>query len=78
MNGFVFAIGLALLVALAVSAGVLIAGERHHRERVRLDARRWELWRWEQELINAAEFRGCPSCELLRRRSELERPMAGP
>jgi hypothetical protein len=73
MNGIVIALGLMVLVGLAAGTGVLLAGERHHRARVRLDSQRWVLWRWEQELISAADCRGCPSCELLRRRAELQR-----
>ena len=66
-------IGLILLVGVSVAAGMVLAGERHHRRRTRLDSRRWELWRWEQELLNVAEYRGCTSCQLLRRRADLQR-----
>lgn len=73
MNQIVIVIGVLLLFGVAVSIGVLLAGERNHRVRARLDARRSDLWLWEQELLNVAEYRGCPSCQLLRRRADLQR-----
>jgi hypothetical protein len=73
VNGIVVTLGLLLLLGLSIAAGMVLSGERHHRRRSRLDALRWELWRWEQEIITAADCRGCPSCALLRRRAELQR-----
>ena len=71
MNGALITTGLLLLCGLAVALGMVIAGERRQRERQRLSRRSWELYRWEQELLNVAELHGCPSCVLLRRRAEL-------
>ncbi|HWM57095.1 MAG TPA: hypothetical protein VNO83_04615 [Pseudonocardia sp.] len=73
MSGTLITLGLMLLCALAVVLGMLIAGERQHRERERLSSRSWELYLWEQELMNIAELQDCPSCQLLRRRAELHR-----
>jgi hypothetical protein len=78
MYGFVVGLGLIILLGLAVAAGMIIAGERLHRERQRLDARRWELYFWEQEIVNTAELRGCRSCQLLRHRADLQRPPTEP
>jgi len=61
-----------LLAGLAI--GVVIGGERRGFERERLARWGWKLWHWEQELLNTAEVEGCPSCELLRRRRDLQRP----
>jgi hypothetical protein len=77
MTAIVITFGLVLLVGVAVVIGMVLAGERDHRERLRLDALRWRLWNWEQEIISAAECRGCPSCELLRRRADLQRGPLG-
>lgn len=71
MNGWVLVLGLALLAG--VAAGVVLGGELRHRERIRLDAWSWRLWRWEQEIVSAADGRDCPGCRLLRQRSELMR-----
>jgi hypothetical protein len=76
VNAVLVALGLLLLVGLSVAVGVVLAGERHARERRRLAAVRWQLWRWEQELLATAEVDGCASCVLLRRRAELQRPPA--
>lgn len=78
MNAVVITIGLVLLVAVSLAAGVVLAGELNHRTRVRLNARRHDLYTWEQELLTAAESRSCPSCALLRRRAELLRPSNDP
>jgi len=67
-------LGLLTLLGFAVAIGMLIAGERLHRERNRLNSRRWQLYLWEQEIVNLAELRGCRSCQLLRRRADLQRP----
>lgn len=69
-------VGIALvgLVMLSVFIGRAIAGERVEEKSKRLAVKHWNLWLWEQELINVAELRGCPSCALLRRRAELQRP----
>ena len=66
-------IAVIVLMALSVFVGRVIAGERVEEKRKRLAAKGWDLWLWEQELINVAELRGCPSCTLLRRRAELHR-----
>jgi hypothetical protein len=73
MNGVVIALGLIVLVGLSTAAGMVTAGERLHRQRLRLDSLSWQLWHWEQELLNAADYRDCPSCRLLRHRAELQR-----
>ena len=73
VSGVVIALGLLVLVFLSVAVGMILAGERDHRRRRRLDAMRWELWRWEQEIVSAAECRGCSSCALLRHRADLQR-----
>jgi hypothetical protein len=73
MNAVLVALGLVLLVGLSMAIGVVVAGERHARERRRLAAVRWHLWRWEQELLSTADVDGCASCVLLRRRAELHR-----
>jgi hypothetical protein len=78
MNAVVITIGLILLVVASVAAGVVLAGELQHRARVRLNARRHDLYTWEQELLTAAESRGCAVCALLRRRAELLRPPDDP
>jgi hypothetical protein len=72
------AVGLLILVVISVTAGMLLAGERLHRQREQLESRRWELWRWEQELVNTAELRGCRACQLLRRRADLQRSPTEP
>ncbi|NMI01590.1 hypothetical protein [Pseudonocardia acidicola] len=66
-------LGLVVLVVLSVGLGKILAGERIEGQRKRLAAKQWDLWLWEQELLNIAEFRGCPSCQLLRRRADLQR-----
>jgi hypothetical protein len=71
MNGIVIVIGL-LLLLLAVGLGMLIAGKQQRVQQLRLAKRSWELFRWEQELLNVAELDGCPSCQLLRRRADLQ------
>jgi hypothetical protein len=73
MYGALITVGLLLLCTLTVAIGMLIAGEQGHVERQRLSRRSWELYLWEQELINIAELQDCPSCQLLRRRAELHR-----
>jgi hypothetical protein len=73
MGEVLLVIGLVMIVGISVGAGMILAGERHRRSRLRLDADRRALWRWEQELLAAAEVRGCPGCHLLRRRAELQR-----
>jgi hypothetical protein len=73
MDGVVLVIGGSLLFLLAMGIGVLLAGEQGRVRRLRLAKRSWELYRWEQELLNVAELDGCPSCRLLRRRSDLQR-----
>jgi len=73
MNGVVIVFGLFMLFLLAVGIGILIAGEQQRINRLRSAKRSWELFRWEQELLNIAELDGCPSCRLLRRRAELQR-----
>jgi hypothetical protein len=72
MNGIVIVFGSFLLFVLATGIGMLIAGEQQRIQRLRLAKRGWELYNWEQELINLAELDGCPSCRLLRRRAELQ------
>lgn len=69
----VLVVGLIALVIVSFGAGVVIGGERNTRERRRLAGLRWRLWRWEQELLGAAEVDGCPGCVLLRRRAQLHR-----
>ena len=78
MYAVLIGIGLALLVGIAITLGMVIAGERMNRERSRIDAQRWELYFWEQEIVNTAELRGCRSCQLLRRRAELQRSPSSP
>jgi len=73
MNGVVIVFGLFVLFLLAVGIGILIAGEQQRIQRLRLAKLSWELFRWEQELLNIAELDGCPSCRLLRRRADLLR-----
>ena len=68
------AVGVLALILVCIAIGVFLGSERRVSERQRLEARRWNLWHREQELLNAAELRGCPSCQLLRRRDELQRP----
>lgn len=77
MFGFIITLGLTVLIVLAVAAGVVLAGQWNRVTGLRLDARRRELWTWEQELLMAAGTRGCAGCELLRSRAELQRPLAG-
>ncbi len=72
MNGVVIVFGVFLLFVLAVGVGVLVAGGHLRIRQIRLAKRRWELYRWEQELLNVAELDGCASCRLLRRRAELQ------
>ncbi|MGB9376065.1 MAG: hypothetical protein WCB04_00970 [Mycobacteriales bacterium] len=72
----VTAIAIVILILICITAGVILAGQRSERDTARLAAQRWNLWIWEQELINAADVHGCPSCQLLRRREELHRPPA--
>lgn len=66
-------LGVLLLVVLVSAAGVSIGRRLNQLDRERLDARRWKTWQWEQELLSAAEHRGCSGCILLRRRAELLR-----
>lgn len=66
-------VGLLALVAASVGVGVVIGGEINARERRRLADGRWGLWRWEQELLGAADIDSCPGCVLLRRRARLQR-----
>jgi hypothetical protein len=72
MYGVVVVLGCVVLFLLAVGAAVLIVGAHQRVRRLRLAKRHWELYRWEQELLNVAELDGCPSCRLLRRRAELQ------
>jgi hypothetical protein len=74
MYATLIVIGLVVLVGLSVAVGMVLAAERLHRQREQLNSRRWALWSWEQELLNLAELRGCRSCQLLRRRAELQHP----
>ena len=73
MSGLAIGLLLVLALATATGGGVLLAGEMRHRQRTRLDALSWRLWRWEQEILASADSRGCPCCHLLRHRSELLR-----
>jgi hypothetical protein len=73
MTTMIMILALLGLLGLAVGVGVVIGGERHVRERRRVAAARWRLWTWEQELLSAVEFDGCPGCVLLRRRADLHR-----
>lgn len=66
-------IALVVLMTLSVAVGLVIAGERVEEKHKRLAVKHWDLWLWEQELINSAELLGCPSCRLLRRRADLHR-----
>jgi hypothetical protein len=68
---------LLLVAMISVGVGMVVEDQRARLRGLRLDARRRELWTWEQELLAAAHVRGCPACELLRRRSELQRPLSG-
>lgn len=77
MTLFVVITGVIVLIGLAVAVGAVIGGERNARERRRLAATRWQLWQWEQELFAAVESDGCPSCVLLRRRTDLARDPRG-
>jgi hypothetical protein len=64
-------LGITALTVASVIVGRLSAAdtvEARHAQQMR---KHWGLYLWEQELINAAEVRGCPSCRLLRRRAEL-------
>ena len=61
-----------ICVSVGIVAGMVIHGERRACERQRLAAWHWRNWHWEQELLSTAQIRGCPSCELLRRRNELQ------
>jgi hypothetical protein len=61
-----------LLFLLATGIGMLVACQQQRIQRLRLAKRSWELYRWEQELLNVAELDGCPSCQLLRRRADLQ------
>jgi len=70
-------LGLILLIGLSVGAGMVLRRERDRHIGLRLDARRRALWLWEQELLSAAAARSCPSCDLLRRRVDLQRPLTG-
>jgi hypothetical protein len=72
MNTIVIVLGSILLFLLAIGIGVLIAEGSQRTQRLRLAKRSWEMYRWEQELLNVAELDGCPSCRLLRRRAELQ------
>jgi hypothetical protein len=62
--------GAALLVALAITIGVS-DGRAQRAAWKRIASARRELWEWEEELIHAAEGRGCAGCQVLRRRAEL-------
>lgn len=66
-------IAVMVLLFAGLAIGVFIGGERRKFERERLARWSWNLWHWEQELLNTAHVDGCPSCELLRRRSDLQR-----
>lgn len=70
-------IAVMVLLMAGLAIGFLIGGERRGFERERLARWSWNLWYWEQELLNTAEVQGCPSCELLRRRHELQRRPLG-
>jgi len=61
--------GLVLLLVLAVTVGY-IEGRAQRDAWSRVAAERRELWAWEQELIEAAEARGCAGCRIWRRRAE--------
>jgi hypothetical protein len=69
----VIVVGLIVFAAISVGFGVVIGGELNARERRRLADIRWKLWRWEQELLGAADIDGCPGCVLLRKRAGLQR-----
>ena len=71
------ALALTLLAAIFIGIGMVLADQLTRVRGLRLDARRRELWTWEQELLAAAHVRGCPACELLRHRNELQRPLGG-
>jgi hypothetical protein len=77
MNEVVVAIGSFLLLLLSTGVGMLIASQQQRIRRLRLAKRSWELYRWEQDLLNLAELDGCPGCRLLRRRADLQhRPIS--
>ena len=61
--------GLVLLLFLAVTVGYA-EGRAQRDAWVRIAAERRELWEWEQELIEAAEARGCAGCRIWRRRAQ--------
>lgn len=67
-------VAVSMLILSAFALGLMIGGQRHVYERQRLAAREWKNYYREQEILTAAEYPGCPSCRLLRRRSELIHP----
>ncbi len=69
-------LGLGLFVIGSFIVGGMAAGGRNRVATLRLDARRRQMWIWEQELLTAAQARGCSACELLRTRSDLQRPLS--
>lgn len=72
MSIVLIVIGLVILIGVSITAGVVLAGERLRIAVLKHDARHRRLWRWEQELLTAASVRGCPSCALLRARTDLQ------
>ncbi|GAY09346.1 hypothetical protein [Pseudonocardia sp. N23] len=65
------ALGITALTVVSVIVGRLSVADTVEARRAQQTRKHWDLYRWEQELLNAAEVRGCPSCRLLRRRAEL-------
>lgn len=72
MYGIVIGLGLLILLGASSIVGVLLAHSHQRVQRLRISKRSWELYQWEQELLNTAELNGCPSYRLMRRRSELQ------
>ncbi|AEA22628.1 hypothetical protein ACFQ34_15430 [Pseudonocardia benzenivorans] len=66
------AVSIAAMAVVSALIGRMIAKEEVEAQRERQARKQWDLYRWEQELINTAELRGCPSCSLLRRRADLQ------
>lgn len=68
---YVIVLGVGLLIGLAVAVGVAERDGGAQRESWRrIAAKRRELGIWEQQLIRAAEFRGCAGCEIWRTRAQ--------
>ncbi|MCW0216334.1 MAG: hypothetical protein OJJ54_23540 [Pseudonocardia sp.] len=70
----VVAVGLAALIGISVAVGIAVAKEGSAKEREFLRGKDWDLWIRENQIITAAAVTGCPCCELLRNRAELQSP----